>query len=93
MKVHLKDLIIVREIRQENGSMGTSEPESPRYHKVLYHELFARIGQDLNEKSEADRCLIHFECSINGIHSYYYYFYLWPLFLTYKRQTMVILIQ
>ena len=69
MKVHLKDLIIVREIRQENGSMGTSEPESPRYHKVLYHELFARIGQDLNEKSEADRCLIHFECSINGIYT------------------------
>lgn len=54
MKVHVKDLIIVREIRQENGSMGTSEPESPRYHKVLCHELFARIRQDLHEQSEAD---------------------------------------
>ena len=34
MKVHVKDLIIVREIRQENGSMGTSEPESPRYYAM-----------------------------------------------------------
>ena len=54
MKVYVKDLIIVRAIRQENGSMGTLEPESPKSHKVLCHELCARIRQDLHEQSEAD---------------------------------------
>ena len=50
MKVHVKDLIIVREIRQENGSMGTSEPESPRYYAM---SSLQGLGKSC-EQSEAD---------------------------------------